>query len=284
MDHPYIAEKPRCFSEYGQLEQVVLCTPQYMRIVDIINETQLSYVEENIEVDVAIKQHQKLVTALQEAQVEVILIPPDPQLPEQVFTRDIAFTIGENIFIGNMQTDIRKGEEKVFQNMLDQWGVSYHILKSGTIEGGDVIVDDKKVWIGLGNRSSEPVLEELKGLLPDYHVNPIPFNPRYLHLDCVFNPISAHEALIFSPAFPQESIDLLSDSYDLIEVTESEQFQLCVNLISLEEKKVVTQPLYHDLNRQLEQRGFQLIYVDISEIIKSGGGFRCITMPLVRKR
>ncbi|TCS97010.1 dimethylarginine dimethylaminohydrolase family protein [Hazenella coriacea] len=284
MDHQKIAETPRCFSEYGQLEQVVLCTPQYMRIVDIINETQRSYVEENIQVNVAIEQHQKLVSTLEEAQVEVILIPPDSQLPEQVFTRDIAFTIGENIFIGNMQTTIRNGEEKIFQNMLDQRGISYHTLKSGTIEGGDVIIDDKKVWIGIGNRSSEPVLRELQNLLPDYHITPVPFNPRYLHLDCVFNPISAHEALIFSPAFPQESLDLLSDSYDLIEVTEKEQFQLCVNLIALGEKKVVTQPLYHELNRELEQRGFHLVHVDISEIIKSGGGFRCITMPLVRRR
>lgn len=35
--------KAACFSEYDKLEQVVVCEPKYMTIVDTINETQKHY-------------------------------------------------------------------------------------------------------------------------------------------------------------------------------------------------------------------------------------------------
>lgn len=277
------AERPCCDNEYGQLKQVVLCPPRYMRIEEIINQTQVSYAEENIQVDVAMEQHRQLVDVLEKEGVKVELIPPDARFPEQVFTRDIAFTVGKKLFIGNMQTSIRKGEETVFQNLLDHQGIPYQSLTE-TIEGGDVIIDQENIWVGIGNRSSDAVMGELRQQLPDYRLHSIHFLPQYLHLDCVFNPISRCEALIYPPAFPDASLALLASHYDLIEVTEREQFQLCVNLISLGHKRVVTQPMYLHLNDQLEQRGFELVHVNISEIIKSGGGFRCITMPLIRER
>ncbi|TFI40393.1 hypothetical protein E4O93_24115, partial [Diaphorobacter sp. DS2] len=58
--------KAACFSEYDKLEQVVLCEPKYMTIVDTINETQKHYKKEGINIDVAMKQHRHFVSALKD--------------------------------------------------------------------------------------------------------------------------------------------------------------------------------------------------------------------------
>ena len=82
-----------------------------MRILRIINETQRWYAKENINVSLAMKQHEYFVHILQKYQVKVIDLPPSKRFPEQVFTRDIGFTIGETVYVSDMSCDIRQGEE-----------------------------------------------------------------------------------------------------------------------------------------------------------------------------
>ena len=59
-----------------------------------------------------------LLTLLQEHDIEVILLPYHKKYPEQVFTRDIGFTLGETVFVADMASDIRDGEEEVLKRGL----------------------------------------------------------------------------------------------------------------------------------------------------------------------
>lgn len=70
----------------------------------------------------------------------------------------------------------------------------------------------------------------------------------------------------------------------LVKVTEEEQFQLGTNVLSIGNKRVLSLPVNGKVNKQLRNRGFQVIEVDITEIIKSGGSFRCCTLPITRER
>jgi N-dimethylarginine dimethylaminohydrolase len=47
-------------------------------------------------------------------------------------------------------------------------------------------------------------------------------------------------------------------------------------------KKILSLPINKQVNQNLRNRGFEVIEVDISEIIKSGGSFRCCTLPILR--
>ncbi|MEH7096831.1 hypothetical protein [Neobacillus vireti] len=68
--------KSSCFSEYDTLKKVILCSPTYMTIREPINENQKQFLKENIDTELAIKQHQQLVQALEENGVEVPLLTP----------------------------------------------------------------------------------------------------------------------------------------------------------------------------------------------------------------
>lgn len=272
-----------CRSEYDSLRFVLLCPPNYMEIKEVINDVQKRYQEENINVPVAMEQHRKFVEVLNEQGVETVLLDPSKKYPEQVFTRDIGFTVGDTVFIGEMASSIRQGEERVLQTWLDVEQIRSETLGSSRVEGGDVIIDGDTLYIGISSRTSKNAVRELQEKLPDFNVIPISFNDKYLHLDCVFNILSPTEALIFEEALDQETVAMLAARYTLLPVNAKEQFALGTNVLSIGNRRVFSQPQNKNVNEQLTAHGFHVIEVDFSEIIKSGGAFRCCTMPITRK-
>ncbi|WP_186321386.1 dimethylarginine dimethylaminohydrolase family protein [Bacillus sp. FJAT-22090] len=272
-----------CPSEYGKLQKVVLCDPQYMEIKEAINDVQKNYINDNIDRSLAMKQHQLFQETLRGAGVEVIKLRPNKEYPEQVFTRDIGFTIGKHLFISEMANPIRQGEEKVLANWMDEHDLSYKKLTTHSIEGGDVIVDGNRVFIGISDRTCMNAIQALQSELPDFKILPIPFNPKYLHLDCVFNILSSKDALIFPDALDPKIVEQLSSMYNLIEVSEREQFSMGTNVLSIGDNRVFSLPVNEKVNHQMRQHGYHVLEVDFSEIIKSGGSFRCCSMPIVRQ-
>jgi N-dimethylarginine dimethylaminohydrolase len=274
--------KTVCFTEYDTLKRVILCQPQYMTIRDVINETQKHFQNEGIHIERALEQHEKFVQTLRGNGVEVILLPYHKKYPEQVFTRDIGFTLGEIVFVADMASDVRQGEENVLRQWLEDEGFSYYNIVGDNIEGGDVIIDGKTIYVGLSNRTNQKAADHLQRILSSFEVKAIPFKERYLHLDCVFNVVSPEIALIYPEALTEEDMKVFGSRYELIEVSKEEQFTLGTNVLSIGNKRILSLPVNKDVNKQLRNRGFEVIEVDITEIIKSGGSFRCCTLPILR--
>ncbi|WP_369802896.1 dimethylarginine dimethylaminohydrolase family protein [Sporosarcina sp. P20a] len=271
----------KCVTEYDTLRRVILCQPEFMAIDEVINEVQKKYEDENIDRQRAMSQHAEFEKLLKENGVEVITLPTSEKYPEQVFTRDIGFTIGNEIFIADLAANIRKGEEITLKEWLIAQDIPYQSA-TDRMEGGDIIVDRDTIYIGISSRTSEEAVNKLEEKLPDHQLKRIPFDGRYLHLDCVFNILSPEKALVFSAAFDQETLHQLADSYQLIEVAEDEQFSLGTNVLSIGNNKVFSLPQNEQVNANLRANGFEVIEVDFSEIIKSGGSFRCCSMPVER--
>lgn len=271
-----------CRSEYDTLKRVILCPPRFMRITEVINDVQKKYAAENINTERAMQQHSEFVQALNDQGTETVLLEPQPHMPEQVFTRDIGFTIGNEVFVSDMACSIRKGEELELQKILRTNGISYHNMTGRSVEGGDVIVDRRTVFVGISSRTTKEAIHKLKRELPDYEIIPVPFDEKYLHLDCVFNILSEEEALIFPEALSTDIVKMLGERYHLIRVTPEEQFSLGTNVLSIGNRRVFSLPQNQLVNTKLRKHGYRVIEVDFSEIIKSGGSFRCCTMPIVR--
>ncbi|RDW15059.1 dimethylarginine dimethylaminohydrolase family protein [Oceanobacillus chungangensis] len=271
-----------CTSEYDRLKQVITVSPQHMKIEEAINNTQQHYLTNNIDTEIAVKQHEKFINTLKTNGAAVIQLDAKEELNEQVFSRDIGFTIGGTFFVSSMKEGMRKAEIAVLKNWLESMEIPYQTIDNGNIEGGDVVVDNKNIWVGISGRTSPSAVTALQQLLPDYNITPIQLREDILHLDCVFNIISKDTALIYRPAIDSDVYEYLNKTYQLIEVTEEEQFKMGPNVLSIGDKKIVSLPENKRLNQVLAQSGYQMIEIDFSEIIKSGGSFRCCTLPLVR--
>src|SRR5690625_2544965 len=137
-----------CINEFAPLKKVITAPPTYMKIEQAINETQKFYIEKNIDRAEALRQHSHFTQILQEEGIEVIKLPVKKSLPEQIFTRDIGFVIGSKLFISSMAESIRRGETTILKNWLNNHDINHRQLPS-KIEGGDVIVEEDTLWIGL---------------------------------------------------------------------------------------------------------------------------------------
>lgn len=273
----------KCKSEYDSLRRVLLCPPEFMAIKDVINDVQKRYKDENIDTEKAMQQHKAFLEALQREGVETDLLNPSEAFPEQVFTRDIGFTVGETVYIAEMASEIRQGEEGVLQKWLKNNNFHSETLGCNRVEGGDVLIDRDTIYVGISSRTSKNAIEELQQRIPDCKVIPISFDEKYLHLDCVFNILSPTEALIYEEALDKKTIEMLAQRYTLIPVDANEQFALGTNVLSIGGRRVFSQPQNTKVNTLLRANDFRVIEVDFSEIIKSGGAFRCCTLPLIRE-
>ncbi|GIO24350.1 dimethylarginine dimethylaminohydrolase family protein [Oceanobacillus sp. J11TS1] len=271
-----------CKNEYEPLQQVIVAPPDHMKITTIINETQSHYANENIDIQKAMEQHQIFVKTLESNGVNVISLPTNPSLNEQVFSRDIGFTIHDQLFAANMDRAIRKKETAILKKWLDKEQISYTPMPNSSIEGGDVIINNEKVWVGLSQRTEQKAIDHLKNQFPDLDITAIPLREDILHLDCVFNILEGNKALIYRDGIDNNSYQLLKKSYTLIEINEEEQFTMATNVLSIGNKKVISLPENKRVNDKLRELGYHILEVPFSEIIKSGGSFRCCTLPFQR--
>ena len=279
------ARRPiHCHTEYDSLKHVVVALPEHMAITEVINETQNYYFKENINIDIAVKQHKDFTDILKAEGAVVEELDLMLDLNEQVFTRDIGFVIGEKLFVSYMKKDIRKKEVAVLMDWLDEKELPFEKIELPTMEGGDVIIDGDTIWVGVSDRTSLEAIKDLQNELPNYTVSAVHLRGDILHLDCVFNVISEDTALIYPEAFQEKTIEQLKKNYKLINVTEEEQFHMGPNVLAIGGGKLISLPENERLNNELVKAGFQIIEVPFSEIIKSGGSYRCCTLPLLREK
>ncbi len=213
---------------------------------------------------------------------------------EQIFTRDIGFVIDDNFFISNMKHEIRSGELKGIHNILEDISPSKQISipKKVIIEGGDVILHNEFVFIGLGDRTSQNAVEFIQNILPhktvigfDMIVDQNSADKNILHLDCAFQPIGKDEAIIYLDGFkkhPTAILDLFPKE-KLIEVNMEEKNQMFPNIFSISQNKIVVERNFIRLKDELKERGYEVFEVDYSETSKLSGLLRCSTLPLKRK-
>ncbi|MFP7170017.1 dimethylarginine dimethylaminohydrolase family protein [Terribacillus sp. 7520-G] len=273
----------KCQTEFGQLKHVVVCPPAFMEIRKVINETQKHYLNHNIDKHLAMKQHTDFVDVLRDHGVDVLSLPAKEPFNEQVYTRDIGFCVGDTLFASNMEDDIRKGETKVFREWLEEQGLTYKDITEGTIEGGDVVIDRRRVWIGLSRRTDKDAVQQVQQQLPDYEVIGVKIREDILHLDCVFNLVRDDLAILYPDAFEKADLDRFRKLYRTIEISEEEQFYMGTNILSFAPDKLLSLPSNKRVNEALRKEGVTVIEVDFSEIIKSGGSFRCCSLPLLRQ-
>jgi N-dimethylarginine dimethylaminohydrolase len=218
--------------------------------------------------------------------VEVLLANQVPHCGTQHYTRDIAFAIDDTLFIANPRRYYRQREIEGLRDLLPRFSKVAH-LESGVIEGGDVIVDDQFIIVGLGEETNKEGINCLRRKFSELGIEreivTIEFTHRgIIHLDTKFNIPAKGVALIHPKSFKPESLKWLESHFDLIEATDNETANMEINTFALSPRKVVMLERSHRLASLLESKGIEPILIDYSEVTKLPGSFRCTTLPIER--
>lgn len=233
------------------------------------------------------RQQQTLIDHLCARGVEVLLADQVPDCYSQHYTRDIGFAIDDVFIVARLNSRKRQAEIAGLRPLLDQM-TKVAFLDAGTVEGGDVMLHDDHVLVGLSEETSPDGVEALRYRLSrlgvDRHVIPITFaRPGVVHLDDLFNIVTRDVALIHPPSFPPEQLRWFDDRFDLIAVTNDEARNVEVNTLTLSPTEVVVSASSTRIADQLDARGITTTRIDYSEVTKIPGSFRCTTLPLARR-
>lgn len=280
-------------SETAPLRSVIVGYPDNFLDVEpeIINETQRKFYDgPDAPTKAAVtEQLNGFIAVLRDHGVTVHQPRPLPYIPDQMMTRDIGVVIGDTLAVTTMAAHSRKHEWRGYAYLFEHFMPDTKVIfgpEDLVLEGGDVIVDKGKVFVGIGQRTTLAGAAWLMQLVPEYEIVPINLRGLHqgedvLHLDCSFLPVGEHSALIY-PDGMREVPASLRETYDLIEVTREEQQRLGTNVLSLDPSTVVSQPTSTRINDEMRARGIDVIEVPYSEPPKTGGSFRCCTLPLHR--
>ncbi len=189
-----------------------------------------------------------------------------------------------------MASEPRKREKKGIERFIQRIKPSHviEVPEDVVIEGGDIIVDKGIVFVGISQRTTADGVDFLEHALRRSYFDVVPVELKsltegedVLHLDCAFNPVGRNHALIY-PDGMKDIPSSITNTYELIEVTRDEQQQLGVNVLSLSQDTVISRHSAIRVNQALRGIGLRVIELKFDEAPKTGGSFRCCTLPLRR--
>lgn len=148
-----------------------------------------------------------------------------------------------------------------------------------------MFMNDHWIAVGMADRTNETGLRELKSILEPlgYEVTGVPLKREYLHLDMCFNLVDEHLAVSYKNGLPEDFKRMLTKrDVEIIDVPEEAIFLHGCNLQALGNRRVISLKRNERVNEQLAAKGMDVIELDITEILKAGGGPHCMTFPLYR--
>ena len=172
----------------------------------------------------------------------------------------------------------------VAQPVFEKHGIKVLVPERGFVEGGDVVVENGRIWVGIGARTDEWGAEFLdKNFGHEYDVIPLRFHPRFTHLDTLFGVLGQNRAILFEPAFSPKSLKRIKDAFSsVVSLTGREQQTGGTNVLCIDDQKVISIAENESVNNRLHELGYDVIALPFSEVIKSGGSVRCDTLPIER--
>ncbi len=224
----------------------------------------------------------------------------------QVFARDISFVIDDKFIKTNMIED-RAKEIEAIDNVIKQLKPEQILIPppEARIEGGDVMPWKEFLIVGYSKepdfskytvaRTNEAGVEFLRKSFPHKKIRAFELNksddePRdnALHLDCCFQPVSEHKAIVYKGGFKNiEDYERIINYFgreNVFEITRDEMYDMNSNVFSISRDVVVSEKNFTRLNNHMRNEwGMTVEEVPYAEISKMEGLLRCSTMPLERE-
>jgi dimethylargininase len=245
------------------------------RISSRFNECEITHIDRTpIDLEVARTQHQNYVKALEALGCEVTELPEEPDLPDSVFVEDTAFILPEVAVITRPGADSRKPEIKSIVQTLSLYKPLVHVTEPATVDGGDVLILGKDIYIGLSLRSNQESIDQIQYLLNHhgYTVTGVKMHDC-LHLKTALTKVD-HQTVLINPNWVDTSH---FEAFDWIEVDASEPF--AANCLPVN-GQIIYPTSFPKTTKKLEAHGCKILPVQVDELAKAEGAVTCCSLIL----
>jgi N-dimethylarginine dimethylaminohydrolase len=214
----------------------------------------------------------------------VDVIPAVPGLPDMVFAANGGLVIDGRALGVRFRYPQRAAEAPVYLEWLRSAGLSATEATEVNEGEGDFLVlgppGERVVLAGTGFRTSLAAHVEVEALfgLPVLSLELV--DPRFYHLDTALAVLDEETVAYYPAAFSPTARDELSHRFpDAVLAGAADAEILGLNAVS-DGRHVVLASGATRLAGQLRERGYEPIGVDLSELLKAGGGAKCCTLEI----
>ena len=236
-------------------------------------ECEITHIERTpIDLELARAQHHAYRDALRNLGCDVIELPAEPELPDSVFVEDTAFILPEVTVITRPGAASRRPETETIVRALTPLVKRVHVREPATVDGGDVLVLGKRIYIGLSTRSNREAIDQLNKILSEYgySVTGVALQDC-LHLKSAVTRVDDHTLLINKNWVDANCFT----NFDLIDIDPSESH--AANCLPIG-ASIIFPSAFPKTCAKLEKRGYNLVTVDVSELAKAEGAVTCCSL------
>lgn len=227
-----------------------------------------------IDLQIAREQHQQYENVLKSIGCEVVSLPEIPDLPDSVFVEDTAVVLDEAAIITNPGAVSRRPEIDSIVEVLQKYRKLIHVQSPATVDGGDVLVVGKNIYVGLSTRSNSEAVNQMQSSLKDFGYQVFGVEVTgCLHLKSAVTQV-AENTLLINPSWVDKN---LFGGMNFIGIDESEPFAANGLMIA---DKVIYPTAFPKTQKILEENGIDLVLVDADELAKAEGAVTCCSLIL----
>jgi dimethylargininase len=228
-----------------------------------------------IDFEIARRQHEAYERTLSDLGCTVHRLaagPGDDDMPDSVFIEDTAVVFRELAIVTRPGAPSRRIETAAVAAALAHHRALRHIEPPGTLDGGDVLVVSRRVFVGSSARTNRDGVDQISRILTPlgYAVEPVEVR-GCLHLKSAVSALDGGTLLI-----NREWTDASRFAeFDLIDVDPSEPF--AANVLRIGDR-VVCPSEYPRTCGRLRRRGLHVRAVAAGELAKAEGGVTCCSL------
>lgn len=238
------------------------------------DECEITHIERApINLETAQTQHHEYIQALKELGCAVLELPAETDLPDSVFVEDTAVILREVALLTRPGVDSRKPETESIARALSPYREIVRIQPPATVDGGDVLVLEKNIFVGMSTRSNAFAIDQMNQLLGKYGYKTQGVKLHdCLHLKSAVTRVDENNTLLIN----RNWVDVETfDGYELIDIDPSEPF--AANCLPIN-GSIIYPTSFPKTTAKLEARGYRVNPVMVDELAKAEGAVTCCSL------
>jgi N-dimethylarginine dimethylaminohydrolase len=259
---------------------VLMCRPDFFAVTYRINPWMDP--QQPTSTSLAVEQWQSLVEAYRALGYDVHLIDPIEGLNDMVYAANGGFTLDGHAYGARFTYEQRAPEGPAYMRWLAEHGFEVHDPQHINEGEGDLLLSNGAILAGHGFRTTLESHDEVRRIFDREVVSLRLVDPAFYHLDTAVAVLDDTNIAYLPKAFDDASRAELERRYpDAVIVDDQDASVLGLNSFGDGATMVIAERAT-GFERQLSERGYRTVGLDLSELLLGGGGIKCCTLELRR--
>jgi len=230
--------------------------------------------QDRVPIDLALarQQHAEYEACLERLGCKLIRLSEAPSMPDAVFVEDTAVVLDEIALITRPGAASRRLEIESVAAALSPYRDILRIESPGTVDGGDILVVGRDIYVGLSSRTNKHAVVQMQHLLApyEYRVRGIEVS-GCLHLKSAVTAVGANTLLVNANWINSS----MFDRHEIIEIHPDEAYAANGLLIG---ETIVYPVVFPRTAERLDRRRIRIEFVDMSELAKAESAVTCCSL------